>query len=128
MVRHARYVLVGFSLLSLTYHRAKFCVAYSYRDPEEVEREAQEAAQAKAANGPETDAPAPTGDDWDVSGAGAGGVAPAAGASAPADALDWANDAGATTDWAAPEANKEWSEAPAAGTTHTDTAAASGWD
>ncbi|KAF8552201.1 40S ribosomal protein S0 [Imleria badia] len=90
---------------------------FFYRDPEEVERQQQEEAQAKlAAAEPE----GPTGlSEWDVT------SAPQAGAINPtlvagdSGALDWAADtqAGPTTDWSA-EPAASWGAEPAA----------SGWD
>jgi len=77
---------------------------FFYRDPEEVEKEAQEAAAAKAleAAGPD-DAAAPAADSWDA-GTGAGTAAAAAGG------LDWAADTGAA-------GGGEWAAEPAAGAT-----------
>lgn len=64
----------------------------SYRDPEEVEREAAAAAEAKAAASAEVAAPAePQESDWAVSGSAPGMAPEMAAGMAPADAgLDWA--------------------------------------
>ncbi|KAJ6507330.1 ribosomal protein S2, flavodoxin-like domain-containing protein [Mycena vitilis] len=85
---------------------------FFYRDPEEVEKQQKEEAEAKAAalQGPEEPAQAA---EWDVGGgAASGAINP--GLVSDGGALDWAADptpGGATTDWAAEPA-----------------AAASGWD
>ncbi|KAF9527377.1 ribosomal protein S2, flavodoxin-like domain-containing protein [Crepidotus variabilis] len=94
---------------------------FFYRDPEEVEKQQQEEAQAKiaAAAG---DAEVPAGaSEWDVPSGHAGGINPAL--AGEGGALDWAADA--------PAANTDWSAEPAAGGWGADTAAAgttSGWD
>jgi len=74
---------------------------FFYRDPEEVEKEQQEAAAAKAA----LEEPAATGAlDWDVS------VPIQPGLAADVGGLDWAADAaGPTTDWAA-DAAAGWAD------------------
>jgi len=84
---------------------------FFYRDPEEVEKQQQEEALAKATViGGETDAgPGPT--DWDVP------SAPAAGSINPALAaeggLDWAAEAPSGNDWAAEAANAtQWGAEP----------------
>jgi len=83
---------------------------FFYRDPEEVERQQQEEAQAKAVTAAEPEAPA----EWDVS------SAPQAGAINPGlvategGALDWAADAApGTSDWAAePAQSGGWGAEP----------------
>ncbi|EIW83504.1 40S ribosomal protein S0 [Coniophora puteana RWD-64-598 SS2] len=83
---------------------------FFYRDPEEVERQQQEEAQAKAVTAAEPEAPA----EWDVS------SAPQAGAINPGlvategGALDWAADAApGTSDWAAePAQTGGWGAEP----------------
>lgn len=82
---------------------------FFYRDPEEVDKAAEEAKAAEASA--EVAAPAPV-VDWEVS-AGAG-----AGTLAPADAIDWAAEP-ATQDWAAEPAGTDSWGAAAGG--------ASGW-
>ncbi|KAF7322618.1 40S ribosomal protein S0 [Mycena chlorophos] len=96
---------------------------FFYRDPEEVDKQQKEEAEAKAAalaGGVEEAAPA----EWDVGGA------PAAGAINPGlvsdgGALDWAADpapGGASTDWAAePSAAGGWGA-------DTQTTGAGGWE
>jgi small subunit ribosomal protein SAe len=77
---------------------------FFYRDPEEVEKEAQEAAAAKALEAAGADdAAAPAPDSWDA-GVGAGTAAAAAGG------LDWAAETGAG-------GGGEWAAEPAAGAT-----------
>ncbi|KAH7097960.1 40S ribosomal protein S2 [Auriculariales sp. MPI-PUGE-AT-0066] len=87
---------------------------FFYRDPEEVEKEAQEAAAAKALEAgaaAETEAAAP--DSWDATGAGAGITAATAGG------LDWAADTGAAAgEWGAEPVGAtagEWGAAPTEG-------------
>ncbi|KAF7315946.1 40S ribosomal protein S0 [Mycena indigotica] len=82
---------------------------FFYRDPEEVEKQQKEEAEAKLAltqGGAEESAPA----EWDVGGApAAGGINP--GLVGDGGALDWSADPtpGATTDWAAePSAAGGW--------------------
>ena len=72
---------------------------FFYRDPEEVDKAAEEAKAVEAA--PEATAPAPVA-EWDVSaGAGTGTIAPA-------DAIDWTTGP-ATQDWAAePAGGDNW--------------------
>ncbi|KZW01873.1 ribosomal protein S2 [Exidia glandulosa HHB12029] len=90
---------------------------FFYRDPEEVEKEAQEAAAAKAeaaaAAAAVDDVAAP--DSWDATGAGAGITAATAGG------LDWAADTGA--------AGGEWGAEPVPATGGADWAASgdNGW-
>ncbi|KAJ7162163.1 40S ribosomal protein S2 [Mycena filopes] len=90
---------------------------FFYRDPEEVEKQQKDEAEAKAALLQGTEEPAQPA-DWDV-GAGVGGVNP--GLVSDGGALDWAADptpGGASTDWAAEPATTGggWgAEAPAAG-------------
>ncbi|KAI0026628.1 40S ribosomal protein S0 [Vararia minispora EC-137] len=88
---------------------------FFYRDPEEIERQQQEEAAAKAAPAVE-DAPAAA--EWDVPAAShPGGVNPAL---VTEGALDWSADAAGPTDWSAE---------PAAGTGAWDAnQASSGWD
>jgi len=91
---------------------------FFYRDPEEVEKQQKEEADAKAAALQGNEEPA-TNTEWDV------GAAPQAGGIDPAlvsqgGGLDWSADpasGGATTDWAAePAAAGGWgAEAPATG-------------
>ncbi|KAF7322157.1 40S ribosomal protein S0 [Mycena kentingensis (nom. inval.)] len=90
---------------------------FFYRDPEEVEKQQKEEADAKAAAlaGPEVAAPT----EWDVGGApAAGGVG--VGLVGDGGALDWSADPtpGGPTDWAAePAATGGWgADAPATGT------------
>ncbi|KAJ7782468.1 40S ribosomal protein S2 [Mycena maculata] len=90
---------------------------FFYRDPEEVEKQQKEEAEAKAAAQQGAEEPAPT-TEWDV-GAQAGGINP--GLVSDGGALDWAADptpGGATSDWAAEPAAASgggWgAEAPAA--------------
>jgi len=85
---------------------------FFYRDPEEVEKEAQEAAAAKALEGAAVEE-TPAVDTWDATGGGAGVTAATAGG------LDWAADSGA--------AGGEWSAEPAGATTG-DWAASGGAD
>jgi len=93
---------------------------FFYRDPEEVEKQQQEEAQAKLAaqQGVEVEAVAPT-TEWDVTSGPAAGITNLAGAGA----LDWAADPQPSTDWAAdPAAAGGWgADAPA-------TTGNSGWD
>jgi len=92
---------------------------FFYRDPEEVERQQQEEAQAKLAAA-EPEAQAGGFSEWDVSTAPqAGGINPAL--AQDGGALDWAADpAPGASDWAAePAAPSNWAAEPAA---------ASGWD
>ncbi|KAF9050335.1 40S ribosomal protein S0 [Panaeolus papilionaceus] len=87
---------------------------FFYRDPEEVEKQQQEDAQAKITSAPFEEA-APV--EWDV------GSGPAAGSSNPAalGALDWSAEAQPTnTDWSADPATGGWGAEPATGT--------GGWD
>ncbi|KAJ7760944.1 ribosomal protein S2, flavodoxin-like domain-containing protein [Mycena metata] len=91
---------------------------FFYRDPEEVEKQQKEEAEAKAALLQGAEEPAqPV--DWDVGGAQAGAINP--GLVSDGGALDWAADptpGGASTDWAAEPAaaGGGWgAEAPAAG-------------
>jgi len=96
---------------------------FFYRDPEEVEKQQQEEAQAKLAaqQGAEVDAPAGL-SEWDVTSAPAGGINPAL--AGEGGALDWAAEPAqpGTTDWSAEPAAGGWgAEAPAAGGT-------GGWD
>ncbi|KII92718.1 hypothetical protein PLICRDRAFT_51082 [Plicaturopsis crispa FD-325 SS-3] len=89
---------------------------FFYRDPEEVEKQQQEEAQAKLAAAAGEAEPAAGLSEWDVS------SAPQAGAINPAlvaqegGALDWAADAApGPTDWAADAGPTSWgAEAPAA--------------
>jgi small subunit ribosomal protein SAe len=97
---------------------------FFYRDPEEVEKQQQEEAQAKldAQRGAEAEA-APAGlSEWDVtSGAQGGNINPAL--AGEGGALDWSADPQpGNTDWSAEPAAGGWgAEAPAA-------TGASGWD
>jgi len=83
---------------------------FFYRDPEEVEKQQKEEAEAKAAAlAPPEETPAPA--EWDVGGApAAGGINP--GLVSDGGALDWSADptpGGGTTDWAAePSAAGGW--------------------
>jgi len=86
---------------------------FFYRDPEEVDKEQQDAAAAKLGTLPD-DAAAGATLDWDVSAPLNPGLAAADGAT-----LDWAADGAGTTDWAA-EPTTNWGDAPAPAT--------SGWD
>ncbi|KAM0789576.1 structural constituent of ribosome [Microbotryomycetes sp. NB124-2] len=85
---------------------------FFYRNPEEVERDQEAAALAKA----EAEAPAaeeqqaPAAADWEVSGAQSGAVAAAA-TLPTAEGIDWAAE---TTDWAAEPAASGEQAAPAA--------------
>jgi len=96
---------------------------FFYRDPEEVEKQQKEEADAKAAALQGTTEEPATTTEWDVAGAPqAGGINPAL---VDGGGLDWAADpapGGATTDWAAePSAAGGWgAEAPATAT--------GGWD
>jgi len=85
---------------------------FFYRDPEEVDKEQQEAAAAKLAAAQPEEATAAL--DWDASAPLNPGLAATDGA-----ALDWAADGATTTDWAA-EPAAGWGDAPAQAT--------SGWD
>jgi small subunit ribosomal protein SAe len=95
---------------------------FFYRDPEEVEKQQQEEAQAKLAaqQGAEPEAPAGL-SEWDVTSAPQGGVNPAL--VGEGGALDWSADPQpGNTDWSAEPAAGGWgAEAPA-------TTGASGWD
>ncbi|CAK5275492.1 unnamed protein product [Mycena citricolor] len=84
---------------------------FFYRDPEEVEKQQKEEAEAKAAANAGTEEQAPA--EWDVN-AGAGGINP--GLVSDGGALDWAADSAApgTTDWAAEPAAGGWAAEPAA--------------
>jgi len=85
---------------------------FFYRDPEEVEKTAEEAKAVEAASA-EVVVPTVVA-DWDPVSAGAG-----AGTLAPADAIDWSAEP-ATQDWAAePAGGENWGA--------TATGAASGW-
>lgn len=74
---------------------------FFYRDPEEIEREQAEAAQAKLAASQEANALALDEPDFAIEGAGAGGVNPsvAANLGASGEQVDWSADA--AQDWAA---------------------------
>jgi len=80
---------------------------FFYRDPEEVERDLNDAAAAKAAAAAEEAAPAePAQPEWEIAGAPAAAAAPSA--EAP---IEWSADSGnAVTDWAAEPAteNSGW--------------------
>ncbi|KAJ7140492.1 40S ribosomal protein S0 [Mycena crocata] len=90
---------------------------FFYRDPEEVEKQQKEEAEAKAAALQGTEEPAAA-TEWDVGGAQAGAINP--GLVSDGGALDWAADPtpGGATDWAAEPAaaaSGGWgAEAPAA--------------
>jgi len=90
---------------------------FFYRDPEEVEKQQKDEAEAKAAALQGPDEPANQPAEWDVSsGPQAGGINPNL---VDGGALDWAADptpGGASSDWAAePAAASGWgAEAPAA--------------
>ncbi|KAI0250135.1 ribosomal protein S2, flavodoxin-like domain-containing protein [Lactifluus subvellereus] len=87
---------------------------FFYRDPEEVEKQQQEEAQAKAAAA--GDAVAEPVTEWDVASAPVvGGINPTL---ATEGTIDWAAEATATNDWAAEPA----------GTTQWDAAQPVGWD
>jgi small subunit ribosomal protein SAe len=87
---------------------------FFYRDPEEVEKQQQEDADAKKAAAGE-DEPAPV-TEWDVGGASApGGINPAL--VAQEGGLDWSADAAGPTDWSAEPAAGNW-----------DANQPSGWD
>jgi len=89
---------------------------FFYRDPEEVEKEAQEAAAAKLAAAPADEPVQGGGLDWDASAPIQPGLAAADGAG-----LDWAADGpGGQTDWAAEPASNWADSAPAAATTSWD--------
>ncbi|KAF8971110.1 ribosomal protein S2, flavodoxin-like domain-containing protein [Flammula alnicola] len=94
---------------------------FFYRDPEEVEKQQQEEAQAKLAaqQGAEVEAPAGL-SEWDVTSAPAGGINPAL--AGEGGALDWSAEA--------QPGNTDWSAEPAAGWGAEATAAPgnSGWD
>jgi len=80
---------------------------FFYRDPEEVEKEQQDAAAAKLSALQPEDTTAGANLDWDVSAPLNPGLAAADGAG-----LDWAADGpGTTTDWAAEPASG-WGDAP----------------
>ena len=80
---------------------------FFYRDPEEVDKAAEEAKAVEAA--PEGAAPAPVA-DWEVpTGAGAGTLAPA-------EVIDWSAGAATTQDWAAePAGGDNWGAGGAGG-------------
>jgi small subunit ribosomal protein SAe len=81
---------------------------FFYRDPEEVDKAAEEAKAADAAAA-EPAAPAPAA-DWDPVSTGAG-----AGTLAPADAIDWSAEP-ATQDWSAePAGGENWGAGGASG-------------
>ncbi|KAG2122835.1 ribosomal protein S2, flavodoxin-like domain-containing protein [Suillus cothurnatus] len=90
---------------------------FFYRDPEEVERQQQEEAQAKLAAAE----PEPQGglSEWDVPSAPQPGSINPALVAQDGGALDWAADAAPTTDWSAEPASGGWGAEP------TTT---SGWD
>ncbi|KAF8198077.1 ribosomal protein S2, flavodoxin-like domain-containing protein [Pholiota molesta] len=93
---------------------------FFYRDPEEVEKQQQEEAQAKLAAQQGAEVEAPVGQaDWDVPSGPSGGIALAV----EGGALDWSAEAQpGNTDWSAEPAAGGWgAEAPAA-------AGNSGWD
>ncbi|KAI0047916.1 40S ribosomal protein S0 [Auriscalpium vulgare] len=92
---------------------------FFYRDPEEVEKQQQEEAQAKAALLAGEPEPAPGLSEWDVTSAPAvGGVNPAI--AQEGGALDWSTEpAGGATDWAAEPAGAGWS---------ADAPPPTGWD
>ncbi|KIL65855.1 hypothetical protein M378DRAFT_439571 [Amanita muscaria Koide BX008] len=85
---------------------------FFYRDPEEVEKQQQDEAAAKAAVQPSEAEAQPT--EWDVGGGQAGSINPAL--AQEGGALDWAADApSGPTDWAAEPAPSGWgANAPAA--------------
>lgn len=92
---------------------------FFYRDPEEVEKQQQEEAQAKLAaqQGAEVEAPAAL-SEWDVTRAPAGAINPAL--AGEGGALDWAAD---------PQPNSDWAAEPAPGGWGAEAAPApSGWD
>jgi len=96
---------------------------FFYRDPEEVEKEAQDAALAKIAAAESASADyvgqaATQLPDWDVQGAGVGGIQPGLAAAVSHDAT-----AVATDDWATPAAGVDW----AADVSTTTVPAASSW-
>jgi len=84
---------------------------FFYRDPEEVEKQQLEEAQAKAAAAGESDAPAAV-TDWDVSSAPVvGGINPAL--ATEGGGLDWAAEAPSGNDWAAEAAGaSQWGAEP----------------
>lgn len=85
---------------------------FFYRDPEEVEKEQQEAS-AKAIPGAPEESTQVAG-DWDAAGT---GVNPGI-ATVTADAgLEWSADPAGTTDWAAEPAGTTWGNEPTADTT-----------
>jgi len=96
---------------------------FFYRDPEEVEKQQQEEAQAKL-SAQQGDANATVGNvglsEWDVPSGHAGGINPSL---AVEGTLDWSDPQG-TTDWSAEPAAVGWGADAGAGTT----AAPSGWD
>jgi len=82
---------------------------FFYRDPEEVEKQQQEEAQAKATAAGEADPAAVT--EWEVAPAPLGGVNPALAADSAA--IDWAADPASGGDWAAEAANAtQWGAEP----------------
>lgn len=102
---------------------------FFYRDPEEVEREQQEAALAKqAAIAANTEPGAEAVTDFNIEGAGAGGVNPSIAANLPAggEQVDWSADA--AQDWAA-DTGASWDgAAPAPAATGGAAPANSSWD
>lgn len=109
---------------------------FFYRDPEEVAADADAARGAAAGSAEVAQEAEPQGADWDVGGSGgAGAIEPglAAGLSAvPGNAdqgLDWAADASATPDWAAPDPqNKPFEEVTSGPPAHPSGGADAGWD
>jgi len=96
---------------------------FFYRDPEESERQEQEAAAAKqaAAFG---DAQEQVPNEWEVTGAMAGPALAVGQSAVPGiqgeAGLDWSADAAQTSDWAAPDnAGASWDAAAAAPSTQT---------
>ncbi|KDR75054.1 hypothetical protein GALMADRAFT_268597 [Galerina marginata CBS 339.88] len=93
---------------------------FFYRDPEEVEKQQQEEAQAKLAAQQGAEVEAPTGlSEWDVTSGPQGGINPALAAGT----LDWSADPQpGNTDWSAEPATGGWgAEAPV-------TSGTAGWD
>ena len=82
---------------------------FFYRDPEEVEKQQQDEANAKLAAITQEEAPVT---DWDVSGAAPGAINPAL---ATQGGLDWSAEPNPTTDWSAEPTAGGWDETPAAG-------------
>lgn len=105
---------------------------FFYRDPEEIEREQQEAIAAKAAAaagvaGQEGGAELGATDNLDYDASAAGTLNPALAANIPTDNVDWAADDNVAS-WAADAGPREEAGAPAEGVAGSAQQPSSSWD